>query len=216
MDPQSTTKAHCNSCGQSTRHCLIASRKSHELAVEGDENFNPIFIDYTHDFLHCYGCNSVTMRRKSECEPLWRDHIQIEYFPPAASRRRPKWDTQLPSAVLHLLLEVYLALHSDSRRLAMMGARTLVDIAVLDKVGDVGTFKEKLKALEIQGYIGSRNREFLAVALEAGNASVHRGHQFKTEEVNQVIDIVENLLQAIYILESTVKKLKDATPPRKH
>lgn len=96
-----------------------------------------------------------------------------------------------------------------------MGARTLVDMAILDKVGDVGTFEQKLKALEHQGFVSRRNREILDAALDAGNASAHRGHKFKPEEVNQVMDIVENLLQAIYVLEPAARKIKTATPPRK-
>jgi hypothetical protein len=47
------------------------------------------------------------------------------------------------------------------------------------------------------------------------NASAHRGHQFKSNEVNQVMDIVENLLQAIYALEPAAEEIKTATPPRK-
>lgn len=97
----------------------------------------------------------------------------------------------------------------------MMGARTLVDMAVLDKVGDAGNFQQKLQALEDKGFIGQRNREVLAAALDAGNASAHRGHEFNADEVNQVMDIVENLLQAIYVLEPAARKIKTATPPRK-
>jgi uncharacterized protein YutE (UPF0331/DUF86 family) len=96
-----------------------------------------------------------------------------------------------------------------------MGARTLVDMAILDKVGDVGTFEQKLKALEDEGYVSKRNREVLDAALDAGNATAHRGHQFDSESVNQVMDIVENLLQAIYVLEPAAKKIKTATPARK-
>ncbi len=97
----------------------------------------------------------------------------------------------------------------------MMGARTLVDMAILDKVGDAGNFQQKLEALQDQGFIGKRNREVLAAALDAGNATAHRGHTFKSTEVNQVMDIVENLLQAVYVLENAAEKIKTATPPRK-
>ena len=95
-----------------------------------------------------------------------------------------------------------------------MGARTLVDMAIIDKVGDAGTFAQKLTALEEQGFVSKRNRDVLGAVLDAGNASAHRGHKFKHEEVNQVMDIVENLLQTIYVLEPSAQKLKTATPAR--
>jgi hypothetical protein len=96
-----------------------------------------------------------------------------------------------------------------------MGARTLVDMVIMEKVGDAGTFEAKLKELEGQGFIGARNREVLAAALDACNATSHRGHKFESKEVHQVMDIVENLLQAIYVLERAAQKIKTSTPPRK-
>jgi hypothetical protein len=156
------------------------------------------------------------MRRKTIYPEVLDGEIITEYFPPAVSRRQPTWSTQLPDPILQLLREVYLALHSDSQRLAMIGTRTLVDMAILDKVGDVGNFKQKLQALEDQGFIGKRNREILEAALGAGHAAAHRGQNYKVAEVNQVIDIVENLLQAVYILEKTAAAIKKVTPPRKH
>lgn len=216
MSSKRITFAYCNACGQRTRHQLVATRNWQQVEIEGDDNSPPVYLQYTYDFLQCCGCDCVTMRRTTKCPELWDvGHTETEYFPPAASRRHPHWDYQLPYPVIQLLREVYLALHSDSRRLAIMGARTLVDIAILDKVGDRGTFEQKLKALEGEGFIGKRNREVLAAALGAGNAAAHRGHDYKALEVNQVIDIVENLLQAIYVLEKAAENLKKVTPPRK-
>jgi hypothetical protein len=121
----------------------------------------------------------------------------------------------MPFKVSGLLREVYNALHSGGLCLAVMGARTLVDMVIIEKVGDAGTFEAKLAELERQGFIGAKNREILAAALDAGNATAHRGHKFASKEVHQVMDIVENLLQAIYVLERAAQKLKTATPPRK-
>jgi hypothetical protein len=114
-----------------------------------------------------------------------------------------------------LIYEVYNALHSGGMCLAVMGARTLVDMAIMDKVGDVGSFEEKLEALEQKGFIGKQNRKILLAALEAGHATAHRGHEYTEAQVNQVMDIVENMLQAIYALESCAEQLKKVTPPRK-
>jgi hypothetical protein len=214
MPSKKKTFAHCNHCCQETRHIIQATCERREMEIEGTENSHPVFIYYTYEFLQCFGCDAVTMRSTGESE-LYGDNTDVEYFPPAASRRRPTWTHLLPSPFIRLMREVYLALHSDSRRLAMMGARTLVDMAILEKVGDVGSFFAKLKELEKGGFIGTKNREVLAAALDAGSAAAHRGHEFKAEEVNQVIDIVENLLQAIFVLEKTAEAIKKATPPRK-
>jgi hypothetical protein len=96
----------------------------------------------------------------------------------------------------------------------MMGARTLVDMLILEKVGDVGNFKKKLEALEKAGFVSSRNREVLYAALDVGNAAAHRGHAANESEVHSVMDIVENMLQAVYVFPDEAKKLKQSTPRR--
>jgi hypothetical protein len=95
-----------------------------------------------------------------------------------------------------------------------MGARAVVDLVLVEKVGDSEGFAEKLKAAEAAGVIGTKNREVLNAALDAGNAAAHRGYQATAEDVNAVMDIVENLLQAVYQLESLADRLKQTTPIR--
>lgn len=97
----------------------------------------------------------------------------------------------------------------------MMGARALVDMLIIEKVGDIGSFKEKLMGLEKAGYISSKGRDVLYAALDLGNAAAHRGHAATATEVEAVMDIVENMLQGVYVFPETSKNLKKTTPPRK-
>jgi hypothetical protein len=141
---------------------------------------------------------------------------EVKYYPPRVSRRVPAWKVNLPRDIGALLDEVYAALHNGSQRLALMGARAVVDLVITDKVGDVGGFRQKLEALEAQGFIAPKNRNVLAAALDAGRAATHRGHAAKPEHTGHVMDIVENLLQAVYILEGAAQELRQSTPARKH
>jgi hypothetical protein len=202
MSTPNKTQSFCRECGQSTWHNVVASVSREEIEVEQrePEEFGPICSDNVYELLQCCGCECVTMRQSSTCEDVFHGQTIVRHFPPATARRRPEWEGKLPSPAQFLIREVYDALHSGGLRLAVMGARTLVDMAILDKVGDVGTFHEKLIKLESEGFVSKRNREVLNAALDAGNATAHRGHKFKAAEVNQVMDIVENLLQAIYVL----------------
>jgi len=92
--------------------------------------------------------------------------------------------------------------------------QTLVDMMILEKIGDVGNFKEKLQELEKEGFVSSRNREALYAALEVGNAAAHRGHAATESEVQDVMDIVETMLQAIYVFPELAQNLKKTTPAR--
>jgi len=119
-----------------------------------------------------------------------------------------------PDELQSVMQEVYRSLDANNRRLPMMGARTLLDMLMLEKVGDIGTFDEKLKQLEGLGFISSHNRKVLAAALDVGNAAIHRGHAPEANEVNAVMDIVENLLHAVYVLPDMAERLKKTTPQR--
>lgn len=87
-------------------------------------------------------------------------------------------------------------------------------MVMVEKVGDVGTFKQKLKKLQDAGFVGAQNVAVLEAALDVGNAAAHRGHAPKATEVNAVMDIVENLLHAVYVLPGMANSLKKSTPPR--
>ncbi|WP_455927318.1 DUF4145 domain-containing protein [Pseudomonas capeferrum] len=112
-----------------------------------------------------------------------------------------------------MLREIYAALHADSRRLAMMGARTVVDMYMNDTVGDIGGFDKKLNKLVTDDHLGGQDKDVLKTALEAGHAASHRGHLPSPSEINHVMDIVENLIQK-KALQRSAAELKKGTPAR--
>ena len=163
--------------------------------------------------LACCGCSAVTLRHthnfSEEPEPT------VNYYPPFVSRPMPRWSAKLKNYKLYLLMkEVYSALYANCRRLATMGARTAVDMVLLDKVGDLGSFAEKLQKLEQAGFVSRHSREFLAAALDTGHAAAHRGHEPTEEQLNHVMDIIENVLQSVYVLQDSAAELRKTTPPR--
>ena len=209
-------RSHCNECGHVTKHFVVAERNQpgsefYEFDSWGAEGVE-VSWRTTYKLLECCGCETVSVKR-THWFSEWDDREEVSYFPPRVSRKAPKWMEQLPDELQSLMTEVYAALEADSRRLAMMGARAAVDIVMQQKVGDIGGFAQKLSELVKQGFISERNKAVLAAALDVGNAAAHRGHEPSSEEVNQVIDIVENLLQAD-LLESAADNLRQRTPAR--
>ncbi len=223
-DEAKKLKAHCNDCGRETNHLVVAADEE-----SGEEDM--VEWSVTHEMLKCQGCDGVTFRKRTWLSE-WDDYeyggpgpfpqivgrtpgIKDEYFPPAVSRDEPSWADHLDANPRELLSEIYLALHSDSRRLATMGARSLIDMVILDKVGDQRSFVRGLDALESEGFLSPRNREVLEAALDAGHAAIHRGHSPTAKELDQVMDIVESLLQAMFVNEKLAESLRKTTPKRK-
>lgn len=204
-------KAQCSVCGRETNHFLIAKR-IHKGSAPHDE-YCDISWCTTYKMLECCGCETNHLERIFEFSEWNPGEVEIERFPPPVSRRPPEWHGELSQEQEELFGEVYTALHSDSRRLAVMGARTLLDMFITANIGDEGNFKSKLVALEEQGFVSARNRATLEAALDVGHAAAHRGHSPDPAEVNHVIDIVENLYEG-RLLEDAAESLRTTTPPR--
>jgi hypothetical protein len=187
----------------------------HENTVTGEpcSEYGEPWWHKTYTLFICCGCESITLRRQMVFSEWESDEPEIEFYPPQVSRQLPKWRDELPPEIRELLSEIYTALHSNSRRLALMGVRTVIDLFVLDRIGDIGTFQQKLQALVDAGYLGSQQREILNVALEAGNAAAHRGYKPSSEVLSHTIDVVESLLQS-YPLEKMSNSVKGKIPSR--
>jgi hypothetical protein len=207
-----TERVHCNSCQRKTLHELLCETNEEEVP---DPSFPDLKARTKFEVLQCCGCKEVVLRRSVE-EDIPFDEPMVAYFPPLVSRRPPVWLhlRAFPRELRSVFEEIYRSLDANNRLLPMMGARTLIDMLMVEKVGDLGTFDEKLKKLEALGVISLRNREVLAAALDVGSAAAHRGHTPNSDDVNAVMDIVENLLHAVYVLPGMAQRLRTTTPPR--
>jgi hypothetical protein len=205
-------RVHCNRCLQETNHKVLFS---HERSEEDEIDGEPVGITFTDSYslLECLGCGDLTFRWKQTSSAF--EGEQTALFPPRTSRSIPKWELQLPLEIQELLREVYNALHVDGRRLAMMGARTIVERTMILKTGnDLGTFEKNLCDFQDAGFLSKRNREFLQTALEVGHAAAHRAHSAEPDVINTVMDIIENLLQAVFVLGDEAQRIRTRIPSR--
>ena len=201
----------CNRCGHPTKHLVVAVR--HFEAWFGEEEGErglppPPSLAYEYTMLECGGCQSISLRVD---EILDGTLFSTNFYPPRVGRYKPAWSRDLPIQLQSMLTEIYAALADDSRKLAVMGARAILDIVMTEKVGRLGTFQSRLQALEAKGFIGRANREILWAALEARSTAAHRPYAPTSEIVNEIMDIIENLLQAVYIFPESLKKIKRST-----
>jgi hypothetical protein len=212
-----TTKlihVHCNECGHETNHELVSRVERRSSFDEGQYS---VEVGTVWKTLQCRGCEEVSLHRLDWCsedDPMDGPGPGT-FFPPRVSRRKPTWADRfaMPDEYTGILDEIYVALHADSRRLAVMGARSLFDAYIQRNVGDQGSFAGGLKALQGKGLISEHNREVIEAALDVGHASAHRGHRPSNKAVNAVMDIVEHLIQS-ELLGDDAKSLRSSTPQR--
>ena len=206
--------SHCNECGHETLHKVV---KLVTKTRDYDDDRYTVSVGSNWRILQCGGCREVVMSRTDWCsEDDHQDPYVPTYFPPRVSRRKPEWLTKHPELndYLDLFEEIYAALHADSRRLAMMGARAVIDMAMTQKAGgDQGNFTMGLNALEEDRRLTPEERQLIEAAFNAGSAAMHRGHKPAIGDVNTVIDIVERVVHA-EVLKKKAKELAEATPKR--
>lgn len=214
MNVENKLLSYCNSCGGETQHEIkgTASRRRSD-----ESGFYTVSWSTKWKLLQCCGCEEASMKRVSWCsEDHPMDDPDERYFPPRVSRKPPSWLTEDPDLddYIGLFQEIYTALHADSRRLAIMGARAVFDLAASRMLGaDPGSFSAGMQKLVDDKRLTEDERRLIDTAFDAGSAAMHRSHQPEVDDVNTVIDILERMVHA-EVLAKKAKTLHDATPKR--
>jgi len=200
----------CNKCQNYTDHTKIYTKKVNDGQEKIENDYQLSWSD-TYSLFECNGCHDIHLE-KVVWFSEW-DDVETTNYPPRIYRKTPKWINSVTETQRKLLEEIYRSLAANCKQLAVMGARTLIDLFILDKIGDIGNFEQKMTELQNQQFISSEQKQHLKAALDAGHAVIHRGFQPTDDIVNKVIDIIESLL-INYSLNKNADKLNEITPKR--
>lgn len=207
-----STRAHCNICFGEKNHSLVHTEKTtwdkEDAGIGGCEKY---------EMLKCGGCDSVILRHTSsfseDPEPT------VRFYPPAMFRKEPDWVVYLlggkTRVARRLLKEIYIGIQNDSKMLATMGVRALMEYVMIDSVGDKGSFSNNLAEFTDRGFISKQQRTILEAVLEAGHATIHRSYQPSDDDLQTCVDIAEVVLQNVYVHPAKAAKLKERVPKRK-
>jgi len=199
----------CNNCQNHTDHTKIYTKTIN--GCEPPEDDYQISWSDTYSLFECNGCHDIHLEKVSWFSE-W-DDVETTNYPPRVYRKTPKWIDSVPENQKKLLEEIYRSLAANCKQLAVMGARTLIDLFILDKIGDIGNFEQKMTELQQKGFISIEQKKYLTAALDTGHAVIHRGFQPSDDIVNKVLDIIENLL-INYSLNEIGDELNEITPKR--
>lgn len=115
-------KIHCNSCGGTTNHDVLAS----------DENHDKYGSLHRYEMMKCCGCGGVSMRDMTYGLDSEDDWVSFQY-PPEAPRRWPEWmedgSLDIDDDIWQLIYQTYIATRNELYRLAAMGIRASASIS---------------------------------------------------------------------------------------
>ncbi|MHC5202474.1 DUF4145 domain-containing protein [Myroides sp. LJL119] len=214
-------KTHCYNCNNETNQDIlfndieISPREIVLRNEEGDDAKSIWEIVGNLWYLtKCKGCDKINFKHILRSAQPFEKTDQIFYFPRKPIRNTPNWIVNIPIKYIDILREVYIAVNEHLFTLALTGIRTLLDIYIVEKIGDIGNFKQKINKLVENSIITKSKAKVLETAIDAGNASAHRGYKPDQKILFQVLNIVENLLES-EIVDRSLNEIKENTPQRK-
>jgi len=213
---------YCNTCQNENLHNVIGEAKTKwsddKAGVSGEHEYY---------IAQCGGCQEIAFAHFS----YFSEHIDYgedefgnpvrewlptkTFYPPRLARQPPSWVDQLDPSDRALLSEIYSALQNDSRSLATMGTRALLDRIMMDRIGDLGSFRKKVDKFVEDGHMASQLAGPLLTVLDAGSAAGHRGYVPDVDVLNNLFDAVESIVQSVCVIPGTVEDIKKQTPERK-
>lgn len=234
----SIMKAHCPSCDGS-RNCKIEGH--YKKILDHEDEFVEFLIN--NFLLVCQGCETVFFQTVEYCSENYDETTDfngrpngIHYIPttktwPSPPKRRiperfEKYRVHMydnySELLCRMLEEVYKAYDNDLLILASGGIRTCFDIVSTSLGIDANlSFSEKLGKLLEGGHVTEKEKDNLAVLVEAGNASAHRGWSPQSQDVSILLNILENFIENTIIkpiekkiLEKMAPTIKERIPPR--
>lgn len=174
-----------------------------------DHLYRIVYKKYT--IFKCCGCERIHIEIKTKVDKEQEDNKVI----PA------KTDVGVSEFLFHLQLdyigiyrEVLGAINQGYYNLACCGIRTMIDIFMNDKVGNNGTFSNRLNKMKDEHFISCDQYNMLKILIEAGNASAHRGFVPEQEDVINLLGVLDIILKT-EVDSIALNALKEKIPHRK-
>jgi len=199
----------CNECDRKTCHLIITS-VSGEFDYGGDdvyENFNVI---------QCQGCKTLSFLHESrysgdmyenEEGDMVINPTQTIYPNRIAGRSLMPGHHLLPSNVQKIYLETHTALCNNIKIITGIGIRGIIEAVCKEKSAQGSNLKEKIDALRSMGLITVDGAQIFHSLRFMGNNAAHETIAHTDDELNTAFEVVEYLLNGVYILPSRAASL---------
>jgi len=196
------TKVACMHCAGVTNHEILKS-----VEETGWEELGPdyyIHWDATNQIIKCCGCETISFRMlSSNSEEVGPDGAieHEELYPSRTEGRQPLNDDHLlPSDLERIYRETVSALNNKQPVLAGIGIRAIIETVSKEKNASGRDLFIKINDLVSKGVLTQEGSDILHKLRVLGNSAAHEVKAHKPVELNLAMDVVEHLLQAVYIL----------------
>jgi hypothetical protein len=202
----------CVKCRHATKHRVLASA---DLSGEDWYGDNSVQYSVNHQICQCQGCETITFRIiSSNSEDYVQDdegdYIYVESVDLYPSRNEGRSELKdshlLPSNVRRIYDETYKAMNNDQAVLAGIGIRALIETVCRDRKAIGPHLSAKIDSLVKLGVLTEDGAKILHKIRTLGNNAAHEVKPHTSEQLGLALDVVEHLLQGVYVLPHYAKK----------
>lgn len=221
-------KSYCSNCNRQTNQNVVE-----EVAIKNSEPETGWWDETHYQIIQCAGCDELSFRKLyndiSWQQPYDEDTTEQELYPDRGPHSRPMQKYRgLPQKIYSIYKETINSFNSKSAVLSGVGIRAIIEAICLDKNitqgkvtgtdGKVRTSKQldgKIAGLAEQGLLTPDNAEILHELRFLGNEAVHNLYEPPLSELSLAIDIVELVIENIYMIRRKAGSLRDSRETRK-
>ncbi len=206
--------SYCKNCLQETKHQILFQKESND----GKED-NPFLLSNKFQIVECRGCENISMRHelveiyitfdKNDDDETETD-TTVKIFPPQIYYHKPIEQLNLLPKIIRTVYEqTILALKGESNLLSAVGFRAVIEaICIVENIKG-NNLEQKINNLAKNRLITEKESERLHSIRFLGNDSVHEMEIPNENKLGMVRDIIEHLLNNLYILDSNSQSLLD-------
>ncbi|MFA6597110.1 MAG: DUF4145 domain-containing protein [Ignavibacteriaceae bacterium] len=200
----------CSDCTGQTNHKVLTSIETVSDDHEGIQYWEMFEI------VQCQGCKTISFRQNNQCsedyvfdregEMELENHVQL--FPGrVAGRHKLKNCGYLDDPIEKIYDETHSALCNNLSILTGIGIRALIEVVCKDKKAKGRDLEKKIDDLVKNGILTNDGADILHSLRIMGNKAAHEVAPASQEVLDIAFDVVEHLLEGVYLLPLKAKKL---------
>lgn len=208
--------APCGICKRSTKHKILA-----DIELEGREETEDELLfgwDNKYQIIQCQGCETIMFRQthmnSDDMEHYagpdgWEsEYVTFEdYYPnPEKNRAGLSDDHLLPEKLQRIYNETLNALNGNNPVLTGIGLRAIIETVCKDQSATGGNLYSQINNLVAQSVLTKEGAEILHKLRVLGNDAAHEVKPHSNVQLGLAFDVVEHLLQGVYILPYHAKR----------
>ena len=204
-----TSKSNCRSCARQTNHEVLFET-SHGASVSYYKEL------HTWQVLKCQGCDTIGFRYRFDdydnvtelASGKTKHAVTHTRYPHAVAGHHPL-DMQhtIPPLIRKVYRQSLSAYAGDAKILAGIGLRATIEAVCthLDLTGS--SLEKRIDALAKGGHISTTDKRRLHAIRFLGNDAAHEVREPKAHELKVALEIVEHLINSVFILEQKARDL---------